>query len=118
MVHRLAIILIICALGFGGCKKFGHGAKETQLLNPGPAPSSAALTPTPALTPAKPVVDQTAQTIIFCYHRLVDKVRYPGTEITPPAFELAALCLSVPALTVVVPVPVMLPFNTWIAVLP
>ncbi len=85
MVHRLAIILIICALGFGGCKKFGHGAKETQLLNPGP--SSAALTPTPALTPAKPVVDQTAQTIIFCYHRFVDKVRYPGTEITPPAFE-------------------------------
>jgi peptidoglycan/xylan/chitin deacetylase (PgdA/CDA1 family) len=56
-------------------------------LNPSPAPSSAALTPTPASTPAKPVVDQTAQTIIFCYHRLVDKVRYPGTEITPAAFE-------------------------------
>jgi peptidoglycan/xylan/chitin deacetylase (PgdA/CDA1 family) len=87
MVHRLTIILIICALGFGGCEKRGHGAKGTQLLNPSPAPSSAALTPTPASTPAKPVVDQTAQTIIFCYHRLVDKVRYPGTEITPPAFE-------------------------------
>ena len=25
--------------------------------------------------------------IIFCYHRLVDKIRYPGTEITPAAFE-------------------------------
>ena len=36
---------------------------------------------------SKPVVDQTAQTIIFCYHRLVDKVRYPGTEITPATFE-------------------------------
>jgi len=35
----------------------------------------------------KPVVDQTAQVIIFCYHRLVDKIRYPGTEITPAAFE-------------------------------
>src|SRR6184192_4512231 len=41
----------------------------------------------PAPTISKPVVDQTAQTIIYCYHRLVDKVRYPGTEITPAAFE-------------------------------
>src|ERR1700741_3419510 len=55
----------------------------------------AAKAPTPSPTPAapaapkitKPVVDQTAQTIIFCYHRLVDKVRYPGTEITPQVFE-------------------------------
>jgi peptidoglycan/xylan/chitin deacetylase (PgdA/CDA1 family) len=54
----------------------------------------AAKAPTPSPTPAaaaskitKPVVDQTAQTIIYCYHRLVDKVRYPGTEITPAVFE-------------------------------
>ena len=61
------------------------------------APAAAAkpaASPTPASTVAasapktlKPVVDQTAQTIIFCYHRLVDKIRYPGTEITPAAFE-------------------------------
>src|SRR5713101_4120736 len=53
---------------------------------PTPAPKVAA-TPTPAPTVSKPVVDQTAQTIIYCYHRLVDKVRYPGTEITPQVFE-------------------------------
>src|SRR6266852_518719 len=53
---------------------------------PTPAPKAAA-TATPAPTVSKPVVDQTAQTIIFCYHLLVDKVRYPGTEITPAAFE-------------------------------
>ena len=52
----------------------------------------AAKAPTPTPTPAapkvtKPVVDQTAQTIIYCYHRLVDKVHYPGTEITPAVFE-------------------------------
>jgi peptidoglycan/xylan/chitin deacetylase (PgdA/CDA1 family) len=53
-----------------------------------PTPASkAAATATPAPTVAKPVVDQTAQTIIYCYHRLVDKVRYPGTEITPATFE-------------------------------
>ena len=53
---------------------------------PTPAPKAAA-TATPAPTVSKRVVDQTAQTIIYCYHRLVDKVRYPGTEITPAVFE-------------------------------
>src|SRR5207237_399719 len=53
---------------------------------PTPAPK-AAPTAKPAPTICKPVVDQTAQTIIYCYHRLVNKVRYPGTEITPAAFE-------------------------------
>src|SRR5438128_8607628 len=53
---------------------------------PTPAPKAAA-TAKPAPTVSKPVVDQTAQTIIYCYHRLVDKVRYPGTEITPTVFE-------------------------------
>jgi len=52
---------------------------------PSPAASAAPAAPAPKIT--KPVVDQTAQTIIFCYHRLVDKVRYPGTEITPAMFE-------------------------------
>jgi len=51
---------------------------------PTPAPKATA---TPAPTISKPVVDQTAQTIIYCYHLLVDKVRYPGTEITPAVFE-------------------------------
>jgi peptidoglycan/xylan/chitin deacetylase (PgdA/CDA1 family) len=53
---------------------------------PTPSPKAAA-TAKPAPTISKPVVDQTAQTIIYCYHRLVDKVRYPGTEITPAVFE-------------------------------
>jgi peptidoglycan/xylan/chitin deacetylase (PgdA/CDA1 family) len=53
---------------------------------PTPAPKAAA-TATPVPTVSKPVVDQTAQTIIFCYHGLVEKVRYPGTQITPAAFE-------------------------------
>ncbi|MFN2540718.1 MAG: polysaccharide deacetylase family protein [Chthoniobacterales bacterium] len=53
---------------------------------PSPTASpAAAASPKPTVT--KPVVDQTAQTIIFCYHGLVEKVRYPGTQITPAAFE-------------------------------
>src|SRR5437588_1763311 len=61
-------------------------ASLTFAAKPTPAPKAAA-TATPAPTISKPVVDQTAQTIIYCYHRLVDKVRFPGTEITPQVFE-------------------------------
>src|SRR5437588_10950128 len=57
-------------------------ASLTFAAKPTPAPKAAA-TATPAPTISKPGVDQTAQTIIYCYHRLVDKVRFPGTEITP-----------------------------------
>jgi peptidoglycan/xylan/chitin deacetylase (PgdA/CDA1 family) len=53
---------------------------------PTPAPK-AAPTATPGPTVSKPVVDQTAQTIILCYHLLVDKVRFPGTQVTPAVFE-------------------------------
>ena len=61
-----------------------------------PAPSAA---PKPSVT--KPVVDQTAQTIIFCYHGLVDKVRFPGTQITPAAFEAQMKALKDRGITVI-----------------
>src|SRR5438105_2535648 len=70
---------------------------------PTPAPkTSASATPAPTVSkPAKPVVDQTAQTIIYCYHRLVDKVRYPGTEITPAVFEQQMKMLKDRGITVI-----------------
>ncbi len=67
---------------------------------PTPAPKAAA-TATPAPTISKPVVDQTAQTIIFCYHGLVEKVRYPGTQITPAAFEAQMKMLKDRGITVI-----------------
>src|SRR5438094_153494 len=91
---RFAIVPLLLALNFSMCKKH-----ETVSQNPQPGASSPAAGTTtaggsPGVAPVaaspkikKPVVDQTAQTIIFCYHLLVDKVRYPGTEITPAAFE-------------------------------
>jgi len=77
------------------CKKHETGSQNPQPSGTS-SPASGATTaggspgvPSVAASPKikKPVVDQTAQTIIFCYHRLVDKIRYPGTEITPAAFE-------------------------------
>ena len=90
MMIRFAILPLLLALNFSMCKKQPAVTEKPQ---PGgtssPAAAAIAAASVAAASPkiTKPVVDQTAQTLIFCYHRLVDKVRYPGTEITPAAFE-------------------------------
>ena len=87
MIIRLAILPLLLALNLSMCKKqenVSSGSQKASAASPTPA-AAAPVAAAPKIT--KPVVDQTAQVIIFCYHRLVDKVRYPGTEITPAAFE-------------------------------
>src|SRR5436190_2753230 len=89
MMIRFAIVPLLLALNFSMCKKRETASQNPQsagALSPAPGATAAPpVAPSPKIT--KPVVDQTDQTIIFCYHRLVDKIRYPGTEITPAAFE-------------------------------
>src|SRR5881296_700916 len=95
MMIRFAIVPLLLALNFSLCKKHETVSQNPQLAGAsspaagtttaGGSPGVAPVAASPKIT--KPVVDQTAQTIIFCYHLLVDKVRYPGTEITPAAFE-------------------------------
>jgi peptidoglycan/xylan/chitin deacetylase (PgdA/CDA1 family) len=95
MMIRFAIVPFLLALNLSMCKKNESVSQNTQAggaSSPVPAATAAGASPGAAAAAAapkitKPVVDQTAQVIIFCYHRLVDKVRYPGTEITPAAFE-------------------------------
>src|SRR6516165_7853636 len=104
MMMRFAFLPLLLALNFSMCKK-----QQTVTEKPQPASSAAPVTaaataaPVVAATPKikKPVVDQTAQVIIFCYHRLVDKVRYPGTEITPAAFEAEMKGLKDKGITVI-----------------
>src|ERR1044071_1625821 len=90
MMIRFAFLPLLLALNFSMCKKQQAVTDKSQPAGSA-APGTAAATAAPvvAATPKikKPVVDQTAQVLIFCYHRLVDKIRYPGTEITPAAFE-------------------------------
>ena len=105
MMIRLAILPLILALNFSMCKRHENVANSqpasssptsaTTTAGGSPGPGIAGAAPSPKIT--KPVVDQTAQTIIFCYHLLVDKVRYPGTEITPAAFEAQMKQLKMPA---------------------
>jgi peptidoglycan/xylan/chitin deacetylase (PgdA/CDA1 family) len=97
MLNRLGIFSLLLAVPFS----------IAPAANPTPAPAASAksqtvgVAATPAARTTKPVVDQTAQTIIFCYHRLVDKVRYPGTEITTPAFEAQMKALKDRGITVI-----------------
>src|SRR6201997_3387970 len=86
MMIRFSIVPLLLALNFSMCKRNETVSQNSQSSSTSsPTPATPVAAASPKIT--KPVVDQTAQTIIFCYHRLVDKIRYPGTEITPQVFE-------------------------------
>ena len=95
MMMRFAIVPLLLALNFSMCKKHetvSQNGQSSSASSPAPGAATAGGSPgvtRPAATPkvTKPVVDQTAQVLIFCYHRLVDKIHTPWTEITPAAFE-------------------------------
>ena len=63
----------------------------------------------PAAKAGVTVVDRNAQVVIFCYHRFVDKVRFPGTEIRPADFEAQMQLLKDRA----IPVIAMQDFLAW-----
>jgi peptidoglycan/xylan/chitin deacetylase (PgdA/CDA1 family) len=102
MIIRFAVLPLLLALNLSMCKKQESVSTSSQQAIASSTPATAA-TPVTAASPkiTKPVVDQTAQVIIFCYHRLVDKVRYPGTEITPAAFEAQMTELKDRGITVI-----------------
>src|SRR5262252_6736762 len=104
MMIRFAILPLLLALNFSMCKKQETVAEKPKAAGTAsPAATTEAAAPVTAAAPkiTKPVVDQTAQVIIYCYHRLVDKVRYPGTEITPAAFEAQMKELKDKGITVI-----------------
>ena len=104
MMIRFAIIPLLLALNFSMCKRRESAADSSQPATPSAAAAAVSPAVAPAASPSKitkTVVDQTAQTIIFCYHLLVDKVRYPGTEITPAAFEAEMKQLKDAGITVI-----------------
>jgi peptidoglycan/xylan/chitin deacetylase (PgdA/CDA1 family) len=86
MLRRYAFFSLLLALTLSGCKKHGATAANPSNANATPTPAPTVVA-TPFPTPAKPLVDQNAEVIVFGYHRFVNKVRRPDTEITPAAFE-------------------------------
>ncbi len=102
---RFAILPLLLALNFSMCKKQRDRYRKTAICwAPTPATTAAAPAAPVAAPPPKikkPVVDQTAQALIFCYHRLVDKIRYPGTDIISAAFEAEMKELKDKGITVI-----------------
>ena len=88
MLRRITLPLLIALLALSACKKgslaLSKNSKAEASATPSVAPTATA---TPFPTPKKPLVDQNAEVIVFGYHRFVNKVRRPDTEITPAAFE-------------------------------
>jgi peptidoglycan/xylan/chitin deacetylase (PgdA/CDA1 family) len=95
MLTRLALLPLLLALSFSACKKPATAATGTTTPNqspksaatPGPSSSAAAATPSAPPVISKPAIDQNAQVVILGYHRFVNNVKHPDTEITPAAFE-------------------------------
>jgi peptidoglycan/xylan/chitin deacetylase (PgdA/CDA1 family) len=92
---KLVAAPVLLALAFAACNKkqkvqtIGEGSSPAGAASAAPGASPLATvnpvtTPTP---PAKVAVDQTAQVIVYGYHRFVNQVRRPDTEITPQMFE-------------------------------
>jgi peptidoglycan/xylan/chitin deacetylase (PgdA/CDA1 family) len=104
MFIRLAIFPIIFLFSLSNCKRHSAVASTAQAASSPTATAAASRPPsdTSAGSTTKPpapassgsqkiggktVVDQTAQVIVFGWHRFVEKVRRPDTEITPQDFE-------------------------------
>jgi peptidoglycan/xylan/chitin deacetylase (PgdA/CDA1 family) len=108
MTIRFAILPLLLALNFSMCKRQESVApsSEQAAASPAAAAASAGENPGGKGTPlppkiTRPVVDQTAQTIVFGYHRFVDKVKRPDTEITPADFEAQMKQLKDAGITVI-----------------
>ena len=95
MLTRFALLPLFLALSLPTCRKNEAAANNTATAKPSaaasvtPGPSTSSLAGTPASAPVvtKRAIDQNAQVVIFGYHRFVNNVRRPDTEITPQAFE-------------------------------
>jgi peptidoglycan/xylan/chitin deacetylase (PgdA/CDA1 family) len=89
MLTRFALIPLLLALSFSTCKKRETATNNAALPSAAPGSSATPTAPTQAVAPVniKPAIDQNAQVVIFGYHRFVNQVRRPDTEITPQAFE-------------------------------
>src|SRR5438477_7083483 len=91
---KLVAVPVLLALVLAGCNKkqraqtIGEGSTPAHGASAAPAspPPTAAPVAT-ATAPAKVAIDQTAQVIVYGYHRFVNQVRRPDTEITPQMFE-------------------------------
>jgi peptidoglycan/xylan/chitin deacetylase (PgdA/CDA1 family) len=122
MLIRFAIFPLVFVLGLSTCRKqtaavapAASPAATTALTESNPPSDASGGTSNAAAAPkavsagsptvltksGKTVIDQTAQVVVYGYHRFVEKVKRPDTEITPAAFEAQMKELKDKGITVI-----------------
>lgn len=91
-MRAIVLLLVVAMLGVSGCRKEPAARSKPKPPATGEShPQTSASTTTAAGAkpnePPKPAIDRNAQVIVLGYHRFVEKVRRPDTEITPEDFE-------------------------------
>jgi peptidoglycan/xylan/chitin deacetylase (PgdA/CDA1 family) len=101
---RKAAAVMVLALGiawFGtGCKKTPQASAEAS-QSPPPVAEKAAEGPTPTPAPTPAPINRSAQVVVLGYHRVVDQVKAPGTEISKADFEAQMQQLKDQGITVI-----------------
>lgn len=100
---RKVAALMVLALGiawFGtACRK--NTAPQTSAGTAKAPPAAVAEKTEPDASPTPPPINRSAEVVILGYHRVVDQVRQPGTEITKADFEAQMQQLKDQGITVI-----------------
>ena len=100
-MRKTAVLLVVscmgCALTWSGCRR----APDTETSDAGNNPPAVAEAPMPEPTATPVPINRNAQVIVLGYHRIVDNVRRPDTEITKADFEKQMQQLKDEGITVI-----------------
>jgi peptidoglycan/xylan/chitin deacetylase (PgdA/CDA1 family) len=99
-MRQAAVLLMVCCVGFtSGCRRAPQAKPEPKDAAP---PVAEQTEPAAAEAKATPVpVNRNAQVIVLGYHRVVDNVHRPDTEITKADFEKQMQQLKDEGITVI-----------------
>ena len=106
MYRNAVALLVVMAMSWSGCKPTAEKNPMAAEVQSSPPPvaeqvheNAAEAQAAQSATPAP--VNKNAQVVVFGYHRIVDKVRRPDTEITPADFEAQMQQLKDQGITVI-----------------
>ncbi|MEI6351935.1 MAG: polysaccharide deacetylase family protein [Verrucomicrobiota bacterium] len=92
-MHRNAVVLlVVMAMSWSGCKPTAEKNPMAAEVQSSPPPIAEQVRENPGeaqpvQSPTPAPINKNAQVIVLGYHRIVEKVRRPDTEITPADFE-------------------------------
>ena len=99
-MHKAVVLLVVCCLGITwGCRRTPEATPKPKEAAPPVAEKAEPAAAAPKATPVP--VNRNAQVIVLGYHRFVDNVRRPDTEISKADFEKQMQQLKDEGITVI-----------------